>query len=200
MSSSPAAAVGDAALDRIFRTARTHGAWRDRPVPDGVLRALYDLLKWAPTSANCSPARILFVKTPGAKARLEPALAPGNRAKTMAAPVTAIIGHDMRFYDHLPRLFLHTDARAWFAGKAALIAETAFRSGTLQGAYLMVAARALGLDCGPMSGFDNAKVDAAFFTDGHVRSNFLCNLGYGDEGALRPRGPRFDFDEVCGIL
>ena len=187
-------------LDLVFRNARTHTHWLDRPVDDETLRALYDLMKWGPTSANCSPARIVFVRSREAKERLRPALSAGNVDKTMAAPVTAIIGHDLRFHDHLPRLFPHADARSWFAGKDELIRTTAFRNGTLQGAYLIVAARSLGLDCGPMSGFDNARVDAEFFPGGAVKSNFLCNLGYGDPAKLHPRNPRLAFDETCRIV
>ena len=192
--------LDDAALDLIFRAARTHRYWIDRPVPDDVLRAAYDLAKMAPTSANCSPMRVVFVKSPAAKARLKPALIPGNVRQTMAAPVTAVIGHDLRFYDLLPRLYPPADARAWFAGNDALIRSTAMRNGSLQGAYFILAARALGLDCGPMSGFDNAKVDAEFFPDGRVGSNFLCNLGYGDETRLGPRSPRLDFAEACAVV
>ncbi|MEO5372826.1 MAG: malonic semialdehyde reductase [Alphaproteobacteria bacterium] len=193
-------ALNDTALDQLFRAARTHVTWLDRPVADDMLRAIHDLFKMAPTSANCQPARIVFVRTPEAKARLRPALMEGNVAKTMAAPVTAIIAHDLRFHELLPTLFPHADARSWFEGNPALIEETAFRNGTLQGAYLMMAARALGLDCGPMSGFDKAKVDAAFFPDGRWASNFLCNLGHGDPSGLYPRSPRPSFDEVCRIL
>ena len=191
--------LSDKGMDLLFREARTHNAWQDREVTDVLLEAVFDLAKMGPTSANCSPMRVVFVKSPAAKEKLEPALSEGNRAKTIAAPVTAIIGHDRAFHEHLPRLFPHADARAWFEGNDALIAETAFRNGSLQGAYFMLAARALGLDCGPMSGFDNAKVDAAFFPDGKVKSNFLCNLGYGDPTVLFPRSPRFDFDDVCSI-
>jgi 3-hydroxypropanoate dehydrogenase len=191
--------LDDATLDRLFRRARTHNVWLDRPVEEATLRRLWDLAKMAPTSANCSPARVVFVRSPEGKRRLEPALDEGNRAKTMAAPVTAIVATDHRFYDKMPYLFPHTDARAWFAGKPH--ADTAaFRNGTLQGAYLILAARALGLDCGPMSGFDPAKVDAAFFPrEPHVRSNFLINLGYGDPAALFPRSPRLSFEEACRI-
>ena len=188
------------ALDQLFLAARTHNAWQPRPVPDELLHRLIDVLKMGPTSANCSPARIVFVKTAESKARLEPLLDAANRAKTLAAPVSAIIGHDMTFYDHLPKLFPHTNARVWFAGKRKKIAETAFRNGTLQGAYLILAARALGLDCGPMSGFDNAGVDAAFFAGTDTKSNFLCNLGYGEPAALMPRSPRFAFDEMARIV
>ena len=191
--------LSEPALDLIFRSARTHTHWLERPVDDETLHALYDLLKWGPTSANCSPARIVFVRSREAKERLRPALSAGNVDKTMAAPATAIIGHDLRFYDHLPRLFPHTDARSWFAGKDELIRTTAFRNGTLQGAYLIIAARSLGLDCGPMSGFDSARVDAEFFPGGTVKSNFLCNLGYGDPAKLHPRNPRLAFEEACQI-
>lgn len=189
-----------AALEQLFLSARSHNDWQKRDVSDDVLRALVDLLKWGPTSANCSPARVVFVRSPEAKKRLEPCLDPGNRVKSMAAPVTAIIGHDMKFYDQLPKLFPHADARAWFVGNEPKIAETAFRNGSLQGAYLILAARALGLDCGPMSGFDHAKVDRAFFAGTDVKSNFLCNLGYGDSAALFPRSPRFSFDEMAKIV
>jgi 3-hydroxypropanoate dehydrogenase len=188
------------ALDLIFRKARTHRAWLDRPVPDDLLRRVYELAAEGPTSANCSPMRVLFVKSREAKERLRPALTPGNVDKTMQAPVTAIIGYDLEFYELLPRLFPTADMRANFVGKPELIAATAFRNGSLQGAYLMLAARALGLDCGAMSGFDNAKVDAAFFPDGRVRSNFLCNLGYGDASKLGPRPPRLPFDEACRFI
>lgn len=187
------------ALDQMFHAARTHSAWTDRPVGTEVLKDIYHTLRMGPTSANCSPARLVFVTSPEAKEKLKPALMPGNVDKTMAAPVTAIIGHDLTFYERLPELFPHTDARAWFAGNDALIAETAFRNGSLQGAYLILAARAHGLDCGPMSGFDKDKVDAAFFAGTTVRSNFLCNLGYGDPAGLHPRSPRLDFDDACRI-
>jgi len=187
------------ALDQLFRNARTHNVWLPTPVGDDELRAIYELMKWAPTSANCSPARIVFVRSQEAKARLEPALSPGNREKTMAAPVTAIIGYDLAFYDKLPQLFPHTDARSWFAGKPALIETTAFRNGSLQGAYFILAARAVGLDCGPMSGFDNARVDAEFFAGTAIRSNFLCSLGHGDPAKLFARSPRLAFDDACRI-
>lgn len=192
--------VSDEALDLLLRRARTHRAWLDRPVPDDLLRRVYELAAEGPTSANCSPMRVLFVKSPEAKERLRPALTPGNVDKTMQAPVTAIIGYDPQFYELLPRLFPASDMRANFVGKPELIAATAFRNGSLQGAYLMLAARALGLDCGAMSGFDNAKVDAAFFPDGRVKSNFLCNLGYGDATKLPPRPPRLPFDDACRII
>ncbi len=192
--------LSDAALDRIFRNARTHNHWQEREVSDVLLQAVFDLAKMGPTSANCSPMRVVFVKSPEAKERLKPALAEGNVDKTMAAPVTAIVGHDLEFYERLPQLFPHTDARSWFVGKPELSRDTAFRNGSLQGAYLMIAARSLGLDCGPMSGFDNEAVDRAFFPDGQVKSNFLCNLGHGDPEKLHPRSPRLDFDQVCRVL
>ena len=200
MTAAPDTPLDTAALEQLFLAARTHGKWLHRDVPDTLLVRLVDLVKMGPTSANCSPARFVFVRSPEAKKRLEPALSEGNREKTMQAPVTVIIGQDMRFYDHLPKLFPHTDAKSWFAGDEAKIAETALRNSSLQGAYLIAAARALGLDCGPMSGFDAAKVDAAFFAGTSVKSNFLCNLGYGDVTALRPRGPRFSFDEMARIV
>jgi 3-hydroxypropanoate dehydrogenase len=189
-----------AALDLLFREARTHNGWLDKPVDDDLLRRVWDLARMGPTSANCSPARILFIKSGAAKERLRPALSAGNLEKTMAAPATAVIGYDLDFPEHLPRLFPHDDAKSWFTGNEALIQTTAFRNGTLQGAYFIIAARALGLDCGPMSGFDNAKVDAAFFAGTRVTSNFLCNLGYGDPAKLFERSPRFTFDEACKVL
>lgn len=191
--------VDDKALDVLFRQARTHSKWLDLPVSDEVLRQAWDAARMGPTSANCQPLRAVFVRSPEAKARLKPALAPGNVDKTMAAPVTAILAYDMHFYDHLPRLFPQADARSWFVGNDDLIQSTAFRNGTLQGGYFMLALRALGLDCGPMSGFDNAQVDAAFFPEGTVKSNFLVNIGHGDPAALHPRNPRFEFAEVCRV-
>jgi len=192
-------ALSPSALDTLFRSARTYNQFLDRPVTDATLREIYDLVKWAPTTANSGPGRFVFVRAPEARARLQPALSPGNAAKTMAAPVTVIVAHDLVFYEHLPRLFPHTDARSWFVGKPDHILTSAFRNGTLQGAYLILAARALGLSCGPMSGFDNAKVDAAFFPEGRWKSNFLINLGYGDDATLFVRNPRLDFDEACRI-
>ena len=189
----------DAALDQLFRTARTQNAFQDRPVEDSQLRALYDLLKWAPTSANASPARFVFVKSAEAKQKLAPALSEGNLAKTLAAPVTAIIGFDLDFHEKLPYLFPHTDAKAWFDGPREGRHEAAFRNGSLQGAYLILAARALGLDAGPMSGFDPAKVDEAFFAGTAIKSNFLVNLGYGDPSGIFPRLPRLSFDEAARI-
>ena len=193
-------ALDDAALNLLFRDARTHNKWTDQPVTDDELRALFDLLKMGPTSANSSPARFLFVRTPEAKEKLRPALSAGNVDKTMAAPVTVIVAHDPHFYDHLPKLFPHADARAWFSGNYDLAQETALRNGTLQGAYLVIAARALGLDCGPMSGFDKAQVDTAFLSDRGWKSNFLVNLGHGDPAGLLDRSPRFTFDEACLLL
>lgn len=192
--------IGDEALNRLFLEARTHSAWRPEPVDEVLLRRVWDVARMGPTSANCLPARIVFVSSDAAKARLKPALAPGNVDKTMAAPVTAIIGYDLAFYEHLPRLFPHADAKSWFIGNEALIQSTAFRNGSLQAAYVILAARALGLDVGPMSGFDQAKVDAEFFAGTQVKSNMLVNMGHGDPAALHPRGPRFEFDEVCRIL
>ena len=190
----------DLCLDQLFREARTHNAWQDRDVPDELLHQIVDLLKLGPTSANCSPARFVFVKSREAKQRLEPHLSEGNRDKTMKAPVCAIIGYDLDFYQYLPKLFPHADAKSWFEGNEKKIAETAFRNGTLQGAYLIMAARALGLDCGPMSGFDKEGVDREFFAGTKIKSNFLCNLAYGDPSVLFPRSPRFSFDEMARIV
>ncbi len=193
--------LDDHALDVLFRTARTYNAFSG-PVTDEDLRRIYDLMKWGPTTANACPARFVFVRSPEAKMKLEPALSDGNRAKTMSAPVTAIIAYDTRFYDMLPTLFPHDQtARSWFAGeaKAKSTEIVALRNGSLQGAYFILAARAAGFDCGPMSGFDNAKVDAAFFPDGRWKSNFLCNIGRGDPASLFPRNPRLAFDEACRI-
>jgi 3-hydroxypropanoate dehydrogenase len=188
----------DAALDQLFRTARTYRAWRDQPVSDETLRAIYELMKWGPTSSNCSPARIVFVKSLAAKERLKPALDAGNVNQTMAAPATAIVAYDLEFYIRMAELSPRTDV-SMFVEDPALTLETAMRNGSLQGAYLILAARAMGLDCGPMSGFNNAKVDAAFFPGGSVKSNFLCNLGYGNPEKLRPRAPRLSFEEACRI-
>jgi len=192
--------LDEEALATIFFDARTYNAFHDKPVPEAILRRLIDVMKMGPTSANCSPARIVFVTSSEAKERLRPHLSEGNVEKTMKAPVCAIIGQDMEFYDKLPKLFPHTDARSWFAGDPEKIGTTAFRNSTLQGAYFIIAARALGLDCGPMSGFDNAGVDKAFFAGTPVRSNFLCNLGYGDPSDLFPRSPRFAFEEMASIV
>ena len=213
--SQPDAPLDDAALDRLFLTARSYGYFLPKPVEDAILRRLYELMKWGPTSVNGCPARILFLRTPEAKQRLVPALAPTNVDKVLSAPVTAIIGTDYRFYEQLPKLAPHSPGyKAMFEKSPELADITARRNSTLQGAYLMLAARALGLDCGPISGFDNAKVNAEFFGADkevkgceeeffpltHVRSNFLCNLGYGDASRLRPRGPRLDFEEACALL
>lgn len=194
--------LGDRACDRLFRTARSQNGWLDRPVSDVQLQRIWDLIKWGPTSANSMPARILFLRTAESKERLRPHLSPGNISKTMSAPVVAIVGTDYAFFEHLPRLFPHNPAaKSWFTGEAnaAAARATAFRNGTLQGAYLIMAARAIGLDCGPMSGFDQVGVDAAFWSAG-VETNFLCGLGYGDDSKLFPRHPRLDFDEACAII
>ena len=207
--------LDDQALDQIFRTARTYGAWLEDPVRDDMLQQIYGLMKWGPTSANASPARLVFVRSKAAKERLRPTLSPGNVDKTMAAPVTVIVAYDLLFFEKLPKLFPHSPGmRDLFASNPQLVEVTAKRNSSLQGAYLIVAARALGLDCGPMSGFDNAKLDEEFFgagrecegceqeffPAGHVKSNFLCNLGYGDPAKLFPRGPRLEFDEACSLL
>ncbi|HEX4080699.1 MAG TPA: malonic semialdehyde reductase [Rhizomicrobium sp.] len=192
-------AVSDDALDVVFRKARTHNRWQDKPLSPALLMAVYDLMRWGPTSANCSPARILFVVSQSAKERLRPHLSPGNVDKTMAAPATAIVGYDLDFAERLPFLFPQApDAKNWFADPV-LAERTAFRNGSLQGGYFIIAARALGLDCGPMSGFDNAGVDREFFSGSHVKSNFLCNLGHGDAEGVYPRNPRLSFDEACRI-
>lgn len=185
--------------EQLFDQARTHNGFTDRPVPEATLRQLYELMRWGPTSANCSPARIVFVSSAEAKARLLECVSAGNLEKTRQAPVTAVIGMDMAFYEQLPQLFPHADARSWFAGKPEAIHATAFRNSSLQGGYFIMAARALGLDCGPMSGFDAAKVDAAFWAGTEVRTNFLCNLGHGDADKLFARSPRLDFDTACRI-
>jgi 3-hydroxypropanoate dehydrogenase len=191
--------IDEAGLDLLFRTARTQNGWLPKPVGEAQLREVYDLMKMGPTSANCSPLRLVFVRSDEGRRRLAPALSPGNVDKVMAAPVTAILGHDLAFYEHLPRLFPHNPtARSWFEGKPHAEA-TAFRNSTLQGAYFMLAARAVGLDCGPMSGFDAAKVDAEFFPGGRVRTNFLCSIGHGDPAKLFDRSPRFAFEEACSL-
>jgi 3-hydroxypropanoate dehydrogenase len=193
--------VGSDDLDVIFRKARTHNVWLDKPVDDALLQQVYELAKMGPTSANMSPMRIVFVKSQAAKERLKPALDAGNLQKTMAAPVTAVIGMDVHFYNELPKLFPHADAKAWFKDLPENVLEyTALRNSSLQGAYFMLAARSLGLDCGPMSGFNNAKVDEAFFAGTTVKSNFLCNLGYGDASKLHPRSPRLSFAEACKVV
>jgi 3-hydroxypropanoate dehydrogenase len=189
----------DQALDTLFRNARTHNGWLDQPIADETLHQLFDLLKMAPTSANSQPARFVFVKSAAAKAKLKPALLESNVEKTMTAPVTVIVGTDFAFYEHLPKLFPHADARSWFVGNQTLIDSTAFRNASLQGAYLMLAARALGLDCGAMSGFNAELVDQRFFEGTTVRSNFLVNLGFGDVSKLFGRSPRFEFAEACRI-
>lgn len=189
------------ALDQLFIQARTHNKWFDKPVPDETLHRLVELMNLGPTSANILPARIVFVKTPEAKKRLEPILDEGNRAKTMQAPVCALIGYDLQFYENLSKTFPHNlSARSWFEGKPAHIETTAFRNSSLQGAYFIIAARALGLDTGPMSGFNNDALDREFFPGGRIRSNFICALGYGDASALFPRSPRLSFDEMAKII
>jgi len=185
------------AMDLLFREARTHNGWLDRPVSDELLKQAVDLMKFGPTAVNASPIRIVFVRSPEAKAKLKPALMEGNVEKTMAAPATAILGYDRAFYDHLPRLFPHADAKSWFAGNEAFATDTAYRNGTLQAGYFLLALRGLGLDTGPMTGFDADKVDAAFFAGTSVRSNILVNIGYGDESRLYPRSPRFACEEIA---
>ncbi|MBF0323847.1 MAG: malonic semialdehyde reductase [Alphaproteobacteria bacterium] len=186
-------------LNQMFLNGRTHNRWRDQAVTDDQLRRAWDLARMGPTSANCQPLRVVFVRSVAAKEKLRPALAPGNLDKTMAAPVTAILAQDMAFYDKLPALFPHADAKSWFAGNDALIQATAFRNATLQAGYFILALRAVGLDCGPMSGFDNAQIDAAFLAGTTWRSNFLLNIGHGDPAGLYPRGPRLDFAEACRV-
>lgn len=192
--------LDDSSMDLIFRHARTYNGWLDKPVTDVMLQAVYDLMKWGPTSANCSPLRFIFVKTDEAREKLKPALMEGNVDKTMAAPATAILINDLEFYEKLPTLFPHTNARDWFAGKPDFIAETAMRNGSLQGAYFIIAARSLGLDCGPMSGFNKSRVKEAFFPEENWEANFLCNIGYGDPESLFQRSPRLGFDDACEIL
>lgn len=194
--------LDDKALDEILRNARTHNGWLPKPVTDDQLRAIHGLLKWGPTSANTQPARFVFVRTQEGKERLRPALSAGNTEKTMSAPVTAIVAYDTQFYEHLPKHFPHDQtAIHWFKGegKEVVASTTAFRNGTLQGAYLLIAARALGLDCGAMSGFDNAVVDRNFFPDGRFKTNFLCNIGYGDESKIFARSPRMSFEDACTL-
>lgn len=186
-----------ALLDRLFTDARTHNAWTAEPVPDQALKRAWELARMGPTSANCQPLRVVFVRSKAAKEKLRPALMPGNVDKTMAAPVTAILAQDLAFHDKLPTLFPHADAKSWFVGNEALIQTTAFRNATLQAGYFILALRAIGLDCGPMSGFDNAMVDATFLAGTDWRSNFLLNIGHGDPTGLYPRGPRLDFAEAC---
>jgi len=191
--------IDAATLDALFLTARTQNKWTSEPVTEAEIRRVYDILRQGPTSANSSPARFVFVTTPEGKEKLRPALSSGNLEKTMSAPVTVIIGTDMEFYEKLPQLFPHADARSWFTSSKALADETAFRNGTLQGAYLMIAARACGLDVGAMSGFDKAMVDEAFFAGTSIKSNFLCSLGHGDPSGVFPKLPRLSFEEACTI-
>ncbi len=194
-------ALPDTALDQILRTARTFNKFTDRTVDDATLRQLHDLYKWGPTSMNCQPGRIVFVRSIEAKQKLKPALMPGNADKTMAAPITAIVAYDAEFFESMPAQFpINPGARDMFANNAALAADTAFRNGTLQGAYLVIAARALGLDAGPMSGFNSAAVNEAFFPDGRWKTNFLVNLGWGDPSGNHPRGPRLAFDAVTRVV
>jgi 3-hydroxypropanoate dehydrogenase len=193
-------AVSNDCINQIFREARTHNVWLPQPVSSELLRQAFELSALGPTSANTMPARYVFLTTARAKERLRPALAPANVEKTMAAPVTVIVAWDTEFHEKLPKLFPQRDMRSMFHGNPALIEATAFRNSSLEGAYFILAARALGLDCGPMSGFDAAKVNAEFFPDGKWKANFLCNLGYGDRTKLNPRNPRLSFDEACLIL
>jgi len=186
-------------LAQLYTEARTQNGYLDRAVPDERLRELYELLKWGPTAANSCPARFVFVRTAAGKDKLLSCMNPGNLQKVREAPVTVIVGMDMAFHDQLPKLFPHTDARSWFAGKTELIASTAMRNSSLQGGYLIIAARALGLDCGPMSGFDADRMDAAFWAGTAVRTNFVCTLGTGDPSKLMPRSPRLAFDEACRL-
>lgn len=190
----------DQAFDVIFRAARTANGWQDKPVSDELLKKIYDDMKWGPTSANSSPLRIVFLKSKEAKEKLKPFLMEGNVGKVMTSPVTALLAYDTKFYEHLPMLFPHADAKSWFEGKAQMIETTAFRNSSLQAAYFMISARAHGLDCGPMSGFDNAKVDAAFFPDGRFKSNFICALGYADPSKTFARSPRLRFEDACQVL
>jgi len=186
-------------LQQLFLDARSHNVWNDKPVSDEQIKQIYDLLKMGPTSANSCPARFVFIKSEKAKQKLKGCLAEGNIEKSMTAPVVAIVAMDMEFYEQLPKLFPHTDARSWYAGKDDKIFDAAFRNSTLQGAYLIMAIRSLGLDAGPMSGFDSEKLDATFFPEGKLKSNFICAFGYGDESKLYPRGPRLDFAEACQL-
>ncbi len=195
----PTAVPDAAALDVLFRKARSYSDYRPEPVSDATLRAVYDLMKWGPTTANSQPQRIVFVRSAEGKERLRPALSSSNHKKTLSAPVVAILAYDMRFFEHLPRMYANPQARSWYETTPEAIRTTALRNASLQGAYLMIAARAFGLDCGPMSGFSNEKVDAAFFPDGRCRSNFLCCLGYGEPGSPGPREDRFRFEEVCAF-
>ena len=189
-----------AGLDLLFNAARTQNSWQPKAVTAELLRRAYDLAKMGPTAANSTPARFVFIVSKAAKEKLRPALSAGNLDKTMAAPVTVLVGYDTEFYEHLPQLFPHADAKSWFAGKPAAIQDTAFCNSTLQGAYLMIAARSLGLDCGPMSGFDAEKLNAAFWPEGRVKVNFICNIGYGDDARIFARSPRLTFEQACQIL
>jgi 3-hydroxypropanoate dehydrogenase len=192
--------IAQESLDIIFNSARTYSKLQEKEVSDEILQAAYDFAKMGPTSSNCLPMRIVFIKSNEAKLRLKPHLTEGNMEKTMSAPVTAIIAQDLKFYEHLPTLFPHTNAKSWFEGNQALIEETAFRNSSLQGAYFIIAARSLGLDIGPMSGFNKESLDKEFFPEGNIKSNFLCNIGYGDKLSLHPRNYRLSFDEACKIL
>ena len=183
--------------EQLFDNARTHNGFKPEPIPEATLRQLYDLLKWGPTSANCSPARFIFVSSPEGKEKLLGGMSPGNQDKTRSAPVSVVIGMDMAFFEKLPQLFPHADAKSWFVGNQPMIDATAFRNSSIQGGYLILAARSLGLDCGPMSGFDAAKIDAAFWAGTSVKTNFVCNLGHGDASKLFARSPRLSFDEAC---
>lgn len=193
-------ALDNTSLDTLFREARSFSYWQDKPVSEEQLHALYELMKWGPTAANCCPARLVFIKSEAGKEKLRPSLDEGNVHKCMSAPVVVVVAMDMEFYEKLPRLYPHADARSWFAGKPEKIRNGAMLNTTLEGAYMMMAARSLGLDCGPMTGFDKEKLDAEFFPDGKLKSLFICALGYGQRERLHPRGPRLDFDEVCRIV
>ncbi|MFN3827865.1 MAG: malonic semialdehyde reductase [Micavibrio sp.] len=193
--------MDDSVLDHMFREARTHKAWQKKDVSPALLKALYDLLKMGPTAANCCPARFVFIATDEGRERLKPHLDKGNVEKTMSAPVTAIVAYDTQFYEFMPELFPHApSARSWYEGKPQVIEENCMRNSSLQGAYMIMAARSLGLDCGPMGGFNKDTLNAEFFPDGRYKANFLCNLGYGDPAALQPRLPRLGFDQVCQVL
>lgn len=200
MTGDAAKSLAPEALTQIFTAARTHNGWLDAPVPDELLERAVDYAKWGPTSANCQPMRIVFVRSRKAKTRLAPAMSAGNLEKTMAAPATAIVAYDLEFYERLPQMYPAADARSWFAGNDALIEETAVRNGTLQAGYFLIALRAVGLDAGPMSGFDRAKVDAEFFAGTKVKSNFLINIGHGDPAKLYPRGPRLAIEEIAEFI
>ena len=192
--------LDETTLSILFTQARTHNGWLDKPVTNAQLAAIYELMKWGPTSANCSPVRMVFVRSGEQKAKLLACMSPGNAEKTRTAPVTAIIGMDMAFYEQLPQLFPHADAKSWFVGNPALIEATAFRNSSLQGGYFILAARAIGLDAGPMSGFDASRVEDLFFAGTQIKVNFICNLGYGDRTKLFERSPRMAFDQACSII